>query len=220
MPASLAQRRLGALSFTLAGVLFVLYPAVRPWQDETTRTGAIEAMSSNAWIASHLFAAVGFVLITLGLLVVRSMLTDTPGERLATAGVVVSWLGAGLTLPYYGAETFGLHAMAAQAAAGEEFDLLEMVDVFRFGPAAATMFGLGLVGLAVGVSLVAAAIWRSTVLPRYAALVLATGFVLFLPQFFTPPAVRISHGIVIAIGAIWLAWGLQRYRPEVPLNVH
>lgn len=48
---------MGALALAVAGVLFVLYPAVRPWQDESTVEGAIKAMSSGAWVAAHLFLA-------------------------------------------------------------------------------------------------------------------------------------------------------------------
>jgi hypothetical protein len=36
----------------------------------------------------------------------------------------------------------------------------------------------------------------------------ATGFALFLPQFFSPAAVRIAHGILLAAGSIILAAAL------------
>ncbi|PZS17460.1 MAG: hypothetical protein DLM60_13770 [Pseudonocardiales bacterium] len=59
--------RLGALAFGAAGVLFLLYPAVRPWNDETTAAGALRSMGSSAWVAAHLFAMIGFILVPLGL---------------------------------------------------------------------------------------------------------------------------------------------------------
>jgi hypothetical protein len=62
------RSRWGALVLAVAGVLFFLYPAVRPWQDESTVAGAIKAMSSGAWVAAHLFAMVGFTLVVLGCL--------------------------------------------------------------------------------------------------------------------------------------------------------
>jgi hypothetical protein len=67
MSASRARSRLGAVALAVAGVLFVLYPAVRPWQDESTVEGATKAMSAGAWVAAHLFAMVGFILVALGL---------------------------------------------------------------------------------------------------------------------------------------------------------
>ena len=210
MSTSRARSRLGALALAVAGVLFVLYPAVRPWQDESTVSGAIKAMSSGAWVAAHLFAMVGFILVALGLLALWIAISPTRAERPAFAAVVTAWLGVGLTLPYYGAEDFGLNAIASQAAEGQRFDLLGLVDAVRFSPVPATTFVLGLLLLAAGAVLAAVAIWRSGVLPRASGVLFAVGFVLFLPQFYTPPAVRIAHGVLVAAGSIWVALALWR----------
>jgi hypothetical protein len=201
--------RLGALALALAGVLFVLYPALRPWPDESTVDGATRAMSSGWWVASHLFAIVGFILVPLGLLALRRAVGATRAEPVALAAAVASWIGAGLTLPYYGAEDFGLHAIAVQAVEGAGGDLLETVDAVRFHPVAATTFGLGLLLLAVGAILAATAIWRSRILPRYSGVPFAIGFALFIPQFYAPPAVRIAHGVLVGAGLIWMALTLR-----------
>lgn len=200
------RTRLGALALAAAGVLFLLYPAVRPWHDESTVEGATASLSSGAWVAAHLFAMIGFVLVPLGLLALRDLL----GGTLSSAAVVVTWIGAGLTLPYYGAEDFGLHAIAAQYADGQRFDLLDTVDAFRYHPVAVTMFGVGLLSLAAGAVLAALAIRRSGLLPRWSGAAFALGFVLFLPQFFTPAPVRIGHGVLMAVGCLWLAMALSR----------
>jgi hypothetical protein len=210
MPSSLSRTRYGAIALGLAGVLFLLYPAVRPWHDESTMDGAIASMSSDAWVAAHLFAMLGFILLPLGLLALRTVLASTAGEPLAFAAFVVTTIGAGLTLPYYGAEDFGLHAAATAAAGGEAFDLLDLVDATRFDPVAVTMFALGLAGLGVGAVLAAVAVWRSRALPRYAAIPFAAGFALFIPQFSAPAAVRIAHGALVAVGLMWLALVLWR----------
>jgi hypothetical protein len=210
MATSRARSRWGALVLAVAGVLFVLYPAVRPWQDESTVEGATEAMRSGAWVAAHLFAMVGFILMALGLLAVWTAVSRTPAERLAFAAVVTGWIGVGLTLPYYGAEDFGLNAIARKAAEGQRLDLLDLVDAVRFSPVPATTFVVGLLLLAAGAVLAAVAIWRSGGLPRSAGILFAVGFALFLPQFFTPPAVRIAHGVLVAAGSIWLALALWR----------
>jgi hypothetical protein len=205
MPSPLSRTRYGAIALGVAGVLFLLYPAVRPWHDESTMDGAIASMSSGAWIAAHLFAMLGFILLPLGLLALRATIAETPGEPLAFLGFVVTSIGAGLTLPYYGAEDFGLHAAATAASGGEGFDLLGVVDATRFDPVAATMFASGLAALGVGAMLAAIAVWRSGTLPRYAAIPFAAGFALFIPQFYGPAAVRIAHGVLIAAGLLWLA---------------
>lgn len=175
----------------LAGVLFLLYPALRPWTDETTAGGAREAMSSNAWVLSHFFAMIGFVLVPLALLGLRHVVGLAPAA--------VMWVGAGLTLPYYGAEDFGLHA-----AANHGTNLLDVAEATRYNPIAVTIFGVGLVTLAIGAVLVAVRMWRSGTVNRYAAIAFAAGFVLFLPQFFTPAPVRIAHGVLMLVGLVWL----------------
>lgn len=187
-------------ALVLAGLLFLLYPVLRPWDDESTAAGAHAAMSSSAWVLSHFLAIVGFVLVPLGLLGIR--------EVVGLAPVVVMWIGAGLTLPYYGAEDFGLHA-----AATEGTDLLAVADAVRYNPVAVTSFGVGLVTLAVGAVLVSVAVWRSEV--RYAGLVFAAGFVLFLPQFFAPGPVRIAHGVLMLVGLVWFGLAAAPKKAEL-----
>jgi hypothetical protein len=210
MSASRARIRLGALALAIAGVLFILYPAVRPWTDESTVEGATQAMGSQAWVAAHFFAMIGFILIPFGLLALHGAVNRTRVERLAVVALVTFWIGAGLTLPYYGAEDFALNAIAKRSEAGQILDLLDLVDAIRFNPAAATTFALGLLLLGVGAILVAVTIWRSGVLPRYSGIPFALGFALFIPQFYTPPAVRIAHGVLVAAGSIWVALVLWR----------
>lgn len=210
---SATRTRLGALALALAAIMFILYPAFRPWTDESTVDGAVAAMSSSNWVASHFFAMIGFILVPLGLLALRTVVSDTRAEPLAFAAMVTSWIGAGLTLPYYGAEDFGLNAIADRFAGGESFDLLAVVEAFRYGPIAVTMFAVGLLLLGVGAVLAAVAIWRSGVLPRYSGIPFALGFGLFIPQFFSGPELRIGHGILLAAGLTWLAVDVWRARP-------
>ena len=212
----MSRLRGGAVALAVAGVLFLAYPAVRPWHDETTVAGATRSMGSTAWVAAHFFAMVGFILLPLGVLAVQKLVAATPAARLASAATVVTWAGVGLTLPYYGAEDFGLHAIAGPKGHGA--DLLAVVDAVRFQPLAVTIFGLGLLLLAVGSVMVAVAVWRSGVLPRWSGILYGVGFGLFLPQFFGPPPVRIAHGAVTALGAILLAvavWSARTDAAEV-----
>ena len=179
-------------TLTAAGLLFLLYPAVRPWEDETTAQGAAAAMGSQAWVLSHLFAMIGFILVPIALLEVHR------------AAAITFWVGAGLTLPYYGAEDFGLHAIAGQP------NLLELAEAVRYNPFAITAFGVGLVTM--GVAAVLVALKLRTV----SSIVFAVGFALFLPQFFTPPAARIAHGVLMLVGCVWLAWDSARSEAEDP----
>jgi hypothetical protein len=200
--------RAGAVALVVAGVLFVGYPALRPWHDENTVGGAIASMSSNAWVAAHFFAMLGFVLMPLGLLALRRAVASTRAESTAAVGALLAWIGAGLTLPYYGAEDFGLHAIAGPHGHGT--DLLELVKAVRYQPLAITIFGAGLILLAAGAVVAAVAVWRSGVLARASGVLFGAGFALYLPQFFGPPAVRIGHGVLVAIGSVVLAVALWR----------
>jgi hypothetical protein len=197
-----ARSRSGALAFAFAGVMFLLYPALRPWHDETTVTGARESMSSDAWVAAHFLAILGFIAVPLGLWVLHGILNS----RSSRFALVMAWIGVGLTLPYYGAEDFGLHALARSRTP----DLLDAVDQIRYQPVAITIFGLGLLLVGVGAVLAAVAVWRSGVLPPASGVLFAIGFGLLIPQFYLPAAARIAHGALVLAGCLWLASTLWR----------
>jgi hypothetical protein len=202
----MSRNRMGAVALATAGVLFVLYPAIRPWHDEATVSGATTSMSSPAWVAAHFFAILGFILVPLGLLAIRDALAGTRSASLALTAAIVTWVGAGLTLPYYGAEDFGLHAIASRHVG----NLIDVINAVRYQPLAITIFGTGLVLLGIGAVLAAVAVWRASALPRYSGIVFAVGFALFLPQFYTSPAVRIAHGVLTGAGLAVLAASLWR----------
>ncbi|HEU0027455.1 MAG TPA: hypothetical protein VFQ25_10100 [Ktedonobacterales bacterium] len=196
-----------ALALLLAGVCFVLYPAIRPYSDEASLRGAA-AFASSAWLLAHSLAMVGFILLMLGLLGLYSQLRATTAGGLGLAALVVTWVGVGLTLPYYGAEAFALHAVGQEALKRRDVDLyVTLTNAIRFGEGI-WFFGVGLLALAVGVILFAIAIWRSGVLPRWSGIPLAVAFALFIPQFYTPPLVRVGHGLLILVGCALIAWAL------------
>jgi hypothetical protein len=80
----------------------------------------------------------------------------------------------------------------------------------RYNPFAVTTFAVGLLTMA------AAAIMVAVKLRTTAAILFAAGFALFLPQFFTPPAVRIAHGVLMIVGCVWLAWDSARREAKDP----
>jgi hypothetical protein len=70
------------------------------------------------------------------------------------------------------------------------------------------VFVLGLLLLAAGAVLVAIAVWRSGTLSRWSGIPFALGFVLYLPQFFGTQPIRVAHGLLVALGCIWVAVSL------------
>lgn len=168
------------------GILFGIYPILRPYSDEVGVSGA-DAFASPLWVAAHVSAMLGFV--TLGL-AVRAMNVGSVAE-------VTTWVGVGLVLPYYGAETFALNVLGSEAQ--DTGDLVYLAEPIRYGIVQTVMFGAGLLLIAVGAVAVALAV------RRWQAWVFSAGFVLFLPQFFAPPSFRIAHGVLILVGALLLA---------------
>lgn len=101
--ANVYRIQFASIALGISGILFVLYPAIRPFSDEVSLSGAA-AFASPEWLIAHVMAMLGFILLTLGLLGFYLFLQDTKSDRLAFLGFVLSLLGTGLTLPFYGAE--------------------------------------------------------------------------------------------------------------------
>lgn len=208
------RRTTAALLFT-AGFLYALFPLLRPWSDKDgTVTGLLEALSSPLWVVSHCAGAFAFVALLVASLGLRELHRETRGAAASAAGVVALTVGAGATLLYYGAETFALHAVASSPPPEAE----PLIASIREGTAQITLFGLGLLLVATGGVLLAIAVWRGGFLPRWAALPLAVAMALYLPQFFTPPAMRITHGLLLAVAAAWLALVVLRSNSTTPLR--
>jgi hypothetical protein len=118
-----------------------------------------------------------------------------------------------LTLPYYEAETFGLHAVGQEAIKENNSALLSIVNSVRFGEVI-VFFIPGLLFLAAGTIRFPIAIWRSSSLPAWIGIPLALGIALYIPQFFEPQSIRVAHGLLITIACMLIAWSMLK-RMEV-----
>ena len=201
-----STRMLAAAAVVASGILFVAYPALRPFSSETGLEGA-KAFASTNWIIAHSLAMAGFILLGLALLGVCEHLRGTKGERLASWGMVLSWAGIGLTLPYYGAEVFGLHAVGQAVVDRNNPDLMSIVDNIRWEVGIFWILA-GLAVLGIGAVLFAIAIWRSGRLANWSGIVLAVAFALYIPQFAAGQPIRVAHGVLILIGGLLLAWAI------------
>lgn len=192
------------------GTLMAAYLFLRPYGDLQENTTAIaEAFASPYWIAAHVCGALA--LASFAALAIRLVdVADRPTSRIARWSAT---LGTVLILPYYGAETFGLHALGRAALTGNPA-VLDLAGSVRNQPVAITMFGLGLLLLAVSGIAVALAWQRSSFgagTPTWwAAWPLGLAMALMLPQFFLSPAGRIAFGAIYLLGAIVFAVAVQR----------
>ncbi|MDV7084023.1 hypothetical protein GXW84_37605 [Rhodococcus sp. IEGM 248] len=196
-----------AALFAFAGVLFVVYPVVRPYAAGGAPDGRAE-FASPWWLVAHLAAVGGFIAFGLALVALSGLLKGTGGERAAVAAVAASWIGTGLTLPYYGAETFALHALGDSGL--DEEAVTTLAESVRMGAAQATLFAAGLLLVAVGASAAAVAIARSRLLAGWSGIPMAVGFALFIPQFYVDAPLRIGHGVLIGFGCAVVALGVLR----------
>lgn len=193
------------------GAAMAGYLAVRPYGDHGSvlDRSAAEAFASPWWIASHLCGV--FALASLARLALRiDALAGGVDGRVARSA---SLAGLVMVLPYYGAETFGLHALGKAAVDGDSTALL-LVDDVRNQPAALGLFALGLILLAVGV--VASGLsWRRWLrahgrvgaLAAWPLVVLAA---FFAAQFSLPPAGRIAFGLAYLVAALVWAVAVAR----------
>lgn len=195
------------------GVLMAGYLLLRPYGDvEGGGAAMAQAFASPAWVAAHILGALA--LASFARLALR--VSDLSDRLAARVGRFAGLAGAVLVLPYYGAETFGLHAVGNHALTGDsaldasaldpgarERTTLELTDAIRNQPAALTMFALGLLLIAI------AAVCVGRVLGR-PAWPLAAAMVLFLPQFFLPPVGRMAFGVATLGAAAILLWAIWK----------
>lgn len=210
MPSTLRHLTMPAAT---SGLLMAAYLLLRPYGDAISATspGAAAAFAHPSWVLAHLAGALALVQLgRVGLRIDDAL--RTPTTRIARGSGLA---GALLVLPYYGAETFGLHAIGLTGLTDPS--VLPAVEAVRGHPAAVTTFGLGLLLLAVSGTATAiawggavrAGRWAAT---AWAAWPLAAGALLLLPQFFLPPAGRMAFGVGYAAAAVVLAVAARRAR--------
>jgi hypothetical protein len=196
-----------AWAFWFSGLFFVLYPALRPFSSEVGLDGA-RAFGSSRWVAAHTLGILGFILLALGSLGIYLLLRGAVTEQRALRALILTWVGVGLTLPYYGAEVFGLHAVGQRAIAQHNPAMVKPLAYDIRWEAGIWFIIIGLLLLAIGAIMLATAVWRSGSLHRWAGVPLAAGLALYIPQFTGPQAIRIAHGLLMFAGCAWLGWSL------------
>ncbi|TCN54317.1 hypothetical protein EV641_105342 [Rhodococcus sp. SMB37] len=188
-------RTVAATLLVVAGILFALFPLTRPFAPGGG-ADTLEQFGSIWWTLAHLAGAAAFILTALAFAELRI-------APLATAAIGV---GSALTLLYFGAETFALHELTA--VDGET--ALELAELIRTGTAAMIAFGVGLLLVAVGAIVVLVSAVRARWISVLPAGISAAGYLLYIPQFFVSPTLRIAHGVLMLIGCAWVAYELVK----------
>lgn len=189
------------------GWLMAIYLLLRPYGDSQAGTPMASAFASDRWVTAHMCGAMGLAAFAWSTLRLSDMDPSGPARWARGAGL----LGAALVLPYFGAESFGLHALGVQAHGGD-LQVLDLVNKVRYEPVAITMFGVGLMALAVSGVAFALAWSRLHVglTQSWFGWPLAVLISLFLPQFFLPEWARMIFGVSY-LGAACLFAALCHY---------
>ena len=195
-----------AMPLVGSGVLMAAYLVVRPYGDKGGGLEAAQAMASGWWVVSHVCGMLAIASIARAAL----RISDAAG---GVSGLLARWAGLGgvvLVLPYYGAETFALHVVARHAR-DTDLTSMSLITDIREQPVAMTMFGLGLLLLAVGGVAMATA-WRRVAgeLLPWAGWPLGVLLVLLLPQFYLPEVGRMAYGVAYLVAASLLAVAVRR----------
>ncbi len=203
----------------IAGVLMATFQLVRPWGDVSEEpTAMAEAFADPRWVVAHLAGAAAFVALAMLADAVtasgvreQSVRRRSPVVRIARYGTA---LGAALILPYYGAETFALHEIGRAALAGSPVDVVVLSGSIRMNLVAVTLFGVGLLLVAVATLCMAVVATRAAA-AAWGAWPLGVMAALALPQFALPPAGRMAYGVVFLVAAVLFAVAWRRRRSRV-----
>jgi hypothetical protein len=100
---------------------------------------------------------------------------------------------------------FALQAIGERIGRTGDTLLFDLVAATRMGAAQLATLAAGLTLVAVAAVLAATAVRRSGAGARWSGVPLAAGLLLFIPQFYGPPALRLADGVLIAVGCLVLA---------------
>jgi len=206
------------LPLASTGLLMAFYLLARPYGDSplvaSTADQRAAAFASVWWVLAHVAGALALASFARAALRLADLARDDFTARLARWSGLA---GAVLVLPYFGAETFALHAIGQRVLAGDA-DLLTLVDEVRGNGVALAMFCIGLLLLAVS-GIAFALAWTRWSGSR-AAWPLGIAVALMLPQFYLPPVGRMAFGVAYLLAAGLLVTSILRRTAAATRPLH
>lgn len=190
-----------------AGLGMAVYLGLRPYGDHSQDPAvALAAFAQPLWVVAHLAGMAA--LASVGWVAVRcSELVPGKASRIARWCGWCGLVGAGLVMPYYGVEALALHELG-RAVSAEDLapdQAMALVEAVRGNFVGVSLFAAGLLMLAAA-GLLAALAWQRAAHGglRWAGWPLGGLVALVLPQYYLPPAGRVTFGVAFAVAA--LAW--------------
>jgi hypothetical protein len=187
--------RLSGLFLVLAGLLAAISWIFHPLTPDQ------HSMQSTRWLIVHGLAGIGVLLSVPGLVGLYVRLSDEGGV-LGLIGFILAAIGTAL---FAGAILFiEVGTLPFIATLGNAEELLESAP-----PTFIAIFAATFITFAVGFILLGLVTLRSTILPRWAGLLLLIGAPLFV--FPVPPApviVNTIGAVLFGLGYVWLGYAL------------
>ena len=204
--------RLGAVALGLGALVAPIQFAI---SDPKRGVDPPQVFSSPQFIISHWLTIASFILLIFGALALYACLRSDRREGLAFVGMIVTLVGIGVFLPAYGFLFFVSPALAQLALQGQK-DAINVITAVAIIPGVITLVA-GSALLALGAVVFSIAIWGGNTLPKWAGVLFAVGWLAIVFHTQLPQVGDILAGLLIAIGGVWLAWGIwQQASVSVP----
>jgi hypothetical protein len=193
-----SQARFRAAVVAIAPALLLLGFAYHPYITNATDAAALASAASEdttRWGLAHLAVGVGYALMALAFVALRSYLRDAGEERWSLLGLPFAVLGSCLFIPLTGME----FALLAAAETGGDVEAVQEELFPWFIPLLLT----GGLSFTIGAVCFALAVARSSILGSALTRVVVAGFlVMSLARFVPLGAAQIVIGVA-AVAALW-----------------
>lgn len=214
-PSETTRGRIRAASVAIAAAVllagFAYHPYISPPTDEAALAEAAES-NTTRWGIAHLAIAVGYALVVIAFLAIRSYLREAGEDRWSVLGLPLIVFGSTLFVVLTGME----FALLAAAETGGDVEATQTELFPWFVPVLVT----GAVSFALGAFAFALGIARSEIVSRRWTWLLGSALVLMAVARFVPlapaPYVLAAAGLVAMWPLAYTMWNEPLARPEEP----
>ncbi len=160
--------------------------------------------------------------ILLGILAAILLIPALAGLALAIRGrgVLLAWLGGMFgvigAVGFACQNTINIGFLELAAAAGDRARMVALYEGIRGSTAGLVIELLFIGGLLLGLVLLAAAVWRSALAPRAAAILILTFVVLDMVLSGQSKLLDVAVHLVLAAGLGWVGWVILGRRERIP----
>jgi hypothetical protein len=156
------------------------------------------------------------ILLPIGTMALYLFLQGTAADRWALGALLLLFAGLGLFMPFAGIFAFAAPVLGRDYLNGDTNAINVITESTRVSNPSALVFGTTAVTfLVISSILVAAAIWKSHRLPRWAGILYAIAMPLSVdPLYVYQPIVAVLGGLLLSVSSGWIAIGVIKHHQE------